>query len=130
MIGYVTLGANDLETARTFYSQVLGLMGAGEIMRMPNGYTMYGTDFGTKPALAVTHPHNQEPATYGNGTMISLQADSRDQVDAVYGKALELGGSCEGKPGLRGDEGPQAFYAAYFRDPEGNKLCAFRIGGA
>ena len=62
--------------------------------------------------------------------MIALQMEERSQVDAFYNKALELGGSDEGPPGVRGDEGPMAFYAAYFRDPEGNKLCAFRLGPA
>jgi predicted lactoylglutathione lyase len=62
--------------------------------------------------------------------MASLVVDSRAKVDALHAKALELGGSCEGPPGVRGDEGPGAFYGAYFRDPDGNKLAAFRIGPA
>jgi predicted lactoylglutathione lyase len=70
------------------------------------------------------------PATAGNGNMASLVVDSRATVDALHAKALELGGSCEGPPGVRGDEGPGAFYGAYFRDPDGNKLAAFRIGPA
>jgi predicted lactoylglutathione lyase len=83
-----------------------------------------------KPALAVTNPYNKEPATAGNGNMIALVMDDRAKVDALYAKALELGGTDEGPPGLRGDEGPQAFYGAYFRDLDGNKLCAFRTGPA
>jgi predicted lactoylglutathione lyase len=62
--------------------------------------------------------------------MVALALESRDRVDAFYAKALELGGSDEGPPGLRGPEGPHAFYGAYFRDPEGNKICAFRLGQA
>jgi predicted lactoylglutathione lyase len=62
--------------------------------------------------------------------MASIACDSRARVDALYAKAMELGGSCEGPPGVRGEEGPQAFYGAYFRDPDGNKLAAFRIGPA
>lgn len=60
--------------------------------------------------------------------MLALTLDARATVDACYKKALELGGSDEGPPGVRGDEGPRAFYAAYFRDPEGNKLCVYRVG--
>ena len=70
------------------------------------------------------------PPTAGNGNMASIVCDSRVKVDALYAKALELGGTCEGAPGLRGDEGPGAFYGAYFRDLDGNKLAAFRIGPA
>lgn len=129
MIGYVTLGTNDIEKARGFYSELLSLVGAKELMKFDSGFTMYGTDWG-KPALAVTPPHDGKAATVGNGVMPALVVDSRDKVDALHAKALELGGSCEGAPGLRSEEGPQAFYGAYFRDLDGNKLCAFRTGPA
>ena len=84
----------------------------------------------TTPSIAITEPFNGETATAGNGNMIALQMEERDQVDAFYKKGLELGGTDEGAPGVRGDDGPMAFYAAYFRDPEGNKLAAFRLGPA
>jgi len=128
MIGYVTLGSNDIEAARGFYSALLGSIGAKEMMRI-DSFTLYGVAF-DKPGLAITTPYDGGTATPGNGNMIALAMDTRDKVDALHAKALELGGSCEGPPGLRGDEGPQAFYGAYFRDPEGNKLCAFRVGPA
>jgi len=129
MIGYVTLGSNDLARARTYYDALFGSIGAGRIMEFGESFTMYGTGWG-KPAIAITSPYNGGAATAGNGNMVALVFDSREKVDAFYAKALELGGSDEGPPGLRGEEGPQAFYGAYFRDPEGNKLCAFRIGPA
>jgi predicted lactoylglutathione lyase len=62
--------------------------------------------------------------------MVALVLKERRQVDALHAKALALGGTDEGAPGVRGSEGPQAFYGAYFRDLDGNKLCAFRIGPA
>ncbi len=128
MIGYVTLGSNDLEKARGFYSALLGTIGAREMMRWGE-FTLYGTGMDA-PGIAVTNAYNGQAATPGNGNMIALTVDARDKVDALHAKALELGGTCEGPPGLRGDEGPSAFYAAYFRDPDGNKLCAFRMGAA
>lgn len=128
MIGYVTLGTNDLDKARGFYSTLLGVIGAKELMRMEQtGFTMYGTSFG-KPALVVTRPYDGKAATSGNGTMVSLVVNARAKVDALHAKALELGGADEGKPGLRSPEGPQAFYGAYFRDLDGNKVCAFKVG--
>ncbi len=129
MIGYVTLGSNDLEKSRAFYDALMPVVGAGRIMEFGDNFTMYGTGLG-KPGLAVCKPYDGNPATAGNGNMASIVVDSRAKVDALYAKALELGGSCEGPPGVRGDEGPGAFYGAYFRDPDGNKLAAFRIGPA
>jgi catechol 2,3-dioxygenase-like lactoylglutathione lyase family enzyme len=127
MIGYVTLGSNNLDKARAFYSSLLGTVGAKELMRLDSGFTMYGMSFG-KPAVCVTKAFDGKPATAGNGTMVALVVDARAKVEALHAKALELGGTCEGKPGVRGEDGPQAFYAAYFRDLDGNKLCAFRVG--
>lgn len=132
MIGYATLGSDNIERARAFYDALLGEVGAKRIMEFGDdlgGFTLWGTSF-DKPGLAVTRPYNQAPAVAGNGNMIALTVMERAQVDALHALALSLGGTCEGAPGLRGDEGPQAFYAAYFRDPDGNKLCAFRIGPA
>ena len=133
MIGYVTLGSDNMPRARAFYDELLGsTIGAKRIMEFGDeagGFTMWGTGF-DKPGLAVTNPYNKQPAVAGNGNMAAITLNSRDKVDSVYAKALELGGTCEGPPGVRGEEGPQAFYGAYFRDLDGNKLCAFRIGPA
>ena len=129
MIGYVTLGTNDLEKARSYYDALFGSIGGSRLLEMDHGFTLYGTAWG-RPGVAITPPYNQETATAGNGNMIALVMDSRERVDAFHAKALELGGSDEGAPGLRGPEGDRAFYGGYFRDPEGNKLCAFRMGPA
>ena len=98
-------------------------------MEFGDNFTMYGTGMG-QPGLAVCKPYDGNSATAGNGNMASIVVDSRAKVDALYAKAMELGGKCEGPPGLRGDDGPRAFYGAYFRDLDGNKLAAFRIGPA
>ena len=129
MIGYVTVGTNDLERARGFYDALLAEIGASRLMELPeNGFTLYGTAWG-RPGLAVTRPYDQQEARPGNGTMVALAMDGRERVDRLHAKAIELGGSDEGAPGLRGPEGERAFYGAYFRDLDGNKLCAFCIGG-
>ena len=133
MIGYVTLGSDNMPRARAFYDELLGsTIGAKRIMEFGDeagGFTMWGTGF-DKPGIAVTNPYNKQPAVSGNGNMSAIAVNSRAKVDDLHAKALELGGTCEGAPGLRGDEGPQAFYGAYFRDLDGNKLCAFRVGPA
>lgn len=129
MIGYVVLGSNDLERARGFYDQLMPVVGAGRMFEFGDNFTMYGTGMG-KPGLAVAKPHDGGQASVGNGNMAAIAVDARDKVDALYAKAIELGGTDEGPPGVRGDEGDQAFYGAYFRDLDGNKLCAFRIGAA
>lgn len=132
MIGYATLGTNDITKARNYYDALLGSIGAKRIMEFGDelgGFTMWGTSW-DRPGLALTKPYDGNTATAGNGNMIAIVLDERAKVDAFHAKALELGGADEGAPGLRGEEGDQAFYGAYFRDPEGNKLCAFRVGPA
>ena len=129
MIGYVTLGSNDLGKARAFYDALFGSIGAGRLMEFGENFTLYGTGWG-QAGLAVCKPYNGELASPGNGNMVAIVLDSREKVDALHARALELGRTDEGAPGLRTPEGPQAFYGAYFRDPEGNKFCAFRTGPA
>ena len=129
MIGYVTIGSNDLEKARAFYDALMPVIGARRVMEFGANFTMYGRSM-DRPGLAVVKPYDGNAATAGNGNMAAIACRSRSDVDALYAKALELGGSDEGAPGVRGEEGPQAFYGAYFRDLDGNKLCAFRIGPA
>lgn len=131
MIGYVTLGTGDVARARGFYDALLALVGAKRLMEFDEnlgGFTMWGTAM-DKPAIVITRPHNGEAPHPGNGNMIAMPVDSRALVDALHAKALELGGSCEGPPGLR-EPLEMQFYAAYFRDLDGNKLCAFRVGAA
>lgn len=132
MIGYATLGSDNLPRARAFYDALFAEIGATRLMHFGDddaGFTLWGVAL-DKPGIAVTNPHNKQPATAGNGNMLAITVDERAKVDMLHAKALVLGGTCEGAPGLRGEEGPQAFYAAYFRDPDGNKLCAFRMGPA
>ena len=129
MIGYVTVGSNEIDKARGFYDSLMPVIGAKRIMEFGDNFTMYGTSLG-QPGLAVCKPYDGNAATAGNGNMAAIVLKTRGQVDAIHAKALELGGTCEGPPGLRGEEGDQAFYGAYFRDLDGNKLAAFRIGPA
>ena len=121
MIGYVTLGTNDLERARDFYDAVLVGLDGKRTMAMER---MQGYGTGKGAMLAVIKPHDERQATGGNGTMVALSAPSHDVVDKVHADALANGGADEGAPGLRGD----TFYAAYFRDLDGNKLCVFHAG--
>ena len=129
MLGYITLGSNDLAAAQAFYSNLVPVIGGKELMRFSDSFIVYGVSL-DNAGIAITNAYNGEPATPGNGNMAAIVVRDRAQVDALYNKAIELGGTCEGPPGLRGDEGPMAFYAAYFRDPDGNKLCAYRMGPA
>ena len=121
MIGYVTLGTNDLPRAAAFYDAVAKEMGFGRMME--EGEFIAWGDFESGTAgIAATKPFDGEAACVGNGTMVALQVDNTDKVQAVYDVALANGASDEGAPGPRGDEG---FYAGYFRDLDGNKLNVF-----
>ncbi len=122
MIGYVTLGTNNIEKAAAFYDALFSVIGAGRFMETDTFIAWATSPDST--GLSITKPFDGKPATVGNGTMIALIVDSRDKVNALYKKALELGGKDEGAPGTRGDGG---FYAGYFRDLDGNKLNAFCV---
>ncbi len=122
MIGYVTLGTNDLPRAAAFYDTLLAEIGAKRIMDLGT-FIVWGTGM-DKPGLALTKPHDGNAATVGNGVMVALVVDARDKVDRVHKKALALGAKDEGPAGPRGE----GFYAGYFRDPDGNKLNVFCMG--
>lgn len=121
MIGYTTVGANDLEKAKTFFDAVLAPLGAKRSFGMDR-MQFYGTPGGG--ALAVCEPYDKQAATPGNGAMVALACPSPDVVDQVHAAALAAGGTCEGEPGKR----MPTFYGAYFRDLDGNKFCAFKMG--
>ena len=122
MIGYTTIGVNDLNKALAFYDTLLAEVGGKRVMETPNGQ-LYG--FAQGPLFGVTKPYNGQTQNCGNGNMIALQCGAKEKVEAFYTKAISLGAADEGKPGDRGG----GFYAAYFRDLDGNKLCAFTMAG-
>ena len=119
MIGYVTLGTNDMEKAARFYDELLGEMGAKRMMEADT-FIAWNVAPG-QPAVSVIKPHDGAAATVGNGTMVAIACDKPETVDRMYKKAIQLGAQDEGAAGPRGD----AFYAGYFRDPDGNKLNVF-----
>ena len=123
MISYVTIGTNDLEGTAKFYDAVLGVLGAGRAFETKT-FIAWAVKSGG-PMVSLNKPHDGNPATVGNGMMVSLAAESPEIVDAVHKKALELGAKDEGAPGPRG--GGENYYG-YFRDPDGNKLCAAYFG--
>ncbi|HXK25946.1 MAG TPA: VOC family protein, partial [Myxococcota bacterium] len=122
MIGYVTLGTNDLDRAEKFYDALLAELGGKRVMTNER-MRFYGSGPG-QPMLAICKPHDGKRATSGNGTMVALAAGSQEAVDRVYKKAIALGATDEGAPGKRGEH----FYGGYFRDADGNKFVAFVTG--
>ena len=123
MIGYVTIGTNNFERAVGFYDELLAEIGVSRLWQH-DSMAAWGRSR-NEIAFCITTPHDGNKASVGNGVMIALKMNDRDQVDAVYAKCIELGGSDEGKPGPRGDHG---FYGGYFRDLDGNKLNAYIPG--
>ena len=123
MIGYVTLGTNDLPRAARFYDALAAELGTGRMMDSGE-FIAWGTP-GGGAGIGLTKPFDGNAATVGNGVMVALEASDKDQVDRLHAIALANGGRDEGVPGPRGDGG---FYAGYFRDPDGNKLAAFIMG--
>jgi predicted lactoylglutathione lyase len=120
MLGYVTIGVNDMARAEAFYDELLGELGATQIVSMDR-IKMYGTGKGAM--LAICIPHDEAAQNCGNGNMIAIPGGSREGVDKLYAKAIELGATDEGEPGAR----MPIFYGSYVRDPDGNKLCFFEM---
>lgn len=126
MIGYVTVGTNDIEKASAYYDSLLAGIGASRSMDMD---TFKVWSNGGEAAFSITLPFNQEAATVGNGVMVAIALDSPATVDKMHAKAIELGGTDEGAPGPRGGD-DSGFYAGYFRDLDGNKLNFFHFNQA
>jgi predicted lactoylglutathione lyase len=123
MIGYVTLGTNDLQRAAKFYDAIAAELGTSRRMEFERFIAWGKPDSGA--GIGVGKPFDDNAATVGNGVMVGLEARDQAQVHRLYDIALANGGTCEGPPGPRGD----SFYAGYFRDPDGNKLNAFIMKG-
>lgn len=119
MIGYITLGSNDLTAAAAFFDEIFGKLGAKRAYSLDN-LIAYQTD-PKAPMIVINTPFDKEPATHGNGSMVALAATSAKQVDELHALALSLGATDEGAPGYRGER----FYGAYFRDLDGNKFGVF-----
>lgn len=123
MIGYTSLGTNNLKQSAAFYDALLAELNAKRLMEFDD-FIVWGAGT-SSPAFSIHIPFDGRPASVGNGVMVALAASSRAMVDAIYHKALSLGATDEGKPGQRAENG---FYAAYFRDPDGNKLNVHHMG--
>jgi catechol 2,3-dioxygenase-like lactoylglutathione lyase family enzyme len=121
MLGYVTLGTNEFEKSKAFYDKTLAGLGGKLAMKTARGQ-LYGN--GNGPLVGITAPFDGKPAGHGNGTMVALAAPSRAVVEQVYNDAIAAGATGEGGPGIR----TGTFYGAYFRDPDGNKICVFTTG--
>ena len=119
MIGYTSVGTSDIARASAYYDALFEGIGARRLFDSKT-FVAWGRDTDS-PAFAVAIPYDGNPATVGNGVMIAIALRTPEQVAAFHARALELGGSDEGGPGDRGN----GFYAAYFRDLDGNKLNAF-----
>lgn len=122
-LAYCTVGSNDLVKAKAFYDALLGSIGMRGVYEHPSGGRVYGGEGVAN--FAVLGTFDGRPATAGNGSMFAFSFDSPKEVDAFHSKALALGGTDEGAPGERAPK----MYFSYVRDLDGNKLCAFSMGG-
>jgi len=121
LISYTTVGTNYLNESSQFYDLILGLLGAKRVMEFDRGFAWAVAQ--DQPMFSVMTPFDEHKATIGNGSMVALNAENREVVDKMHAMAIELGGADEGPPGERSE----GFYAAYFRDLDGNKICITHI---
>ena len=121
MFSFITLGTNNLNKSKLFYDKILDSINIVTV-EVSDRYVGYAKKNNLKKIeFYLMTPHNKKEATFGNGTMITFEAQSRESVIDFYNLALKLGGKDEGSPGPRHEE---HFYA-YFRDLDGNKICIF-----
>lgn len=123
MIGYITVGSNDLTASGVFYDELLSSLHASRAYTQTN---MIAYSFGDQRPMVVTLPNDGKPATNGNGTMVALMASDRAHVDTVHALALRLGAKDAGQPASYQGQ----FYGGYSRDPDGNKFCVFIMQNA
>jgi catechol 2,3-dioxygenase-like lactoylglutathione lyase family enzyme len=123
MIGYVTIGVKDMDKAKQFYTELLSDIDAKLLMDMDR-IALIGRSM-EEPMLAVCIPYDKEAPAPGNGNMIAIHPGSKELIDRLHAKALQLGATCEGEPGVRI---PDVFYGAYIRDPDGNKIAFYQFG--
>ncbi|TQV77180.1 VOC family protein [Aliikangiella marina] len=116
MVGYITLGVSDVSKSGNFYEQLFAMLGAKRVFDETSCIAWAKDE--NSVIFTILTPENGQPATAGNGTMIALQAESELQVDSLHKKALDLGASDGGAPGLRAG----GYYCAYIRDFDGNKI--------
>ena len=121
MIGYVTVGTNDLEKSKQFYDNLFEELGARSFFA--NERIVFWTVKDGASSFAIAKPYDEKEASVGNGNMVAIHVNSREQVDAIYAKAMELGATDEGPPGER----IPTFYGAYIRDLDGNKLVFYKM---
>lgn len=123
MFSHVMVGVSDFDRALAFYRPLLAELGiAVRFEAAERPWAGWQSSPDPRPLFLIGRPHDRQAHHPGNGQMVAFLARSRGQVDAVYALALRHGGRCEGPPGLRPEYHPD-YYGAYFRDPDGNKLC-------
>ena len=123
MIGYVTVGVTDMDRAKAFYTDLFSDYGAKVLMDM--GRIAFIGKSMSEPMISVCIPFNEQDPAPGNGVMMAFPAGSKDNAKALHEKAVSLGATCDGEPGQRV---PDAFYGAYVKDPDGNKMAFYEFG--
>jgi catechol 2,3-dioxygenase-like lactoylglutathione lyase family enzyme len=123
MLLYTTVGTGDLARAVEFSDAVFGVLGHARLADWADGWAAWGKEYDAGFCFCICAPYDGRPPSVGNGTMFAFKAESAEQVRAFHAAGLSSGGTDEGAPGIRDDYGA-AFYVAYLRDPDGNKIAA------
>lgn len=124
MLDHISIGVTSMKRSKAFYDAVLAPLGMRLVMPVEIGGQLVGAGYGddpAKPVFWIGLPVNGQPATMGNGVHVAFGASTRAAVDDFYLAALDQGGIEDGKPGLREQYHP-TYYAAFVRDPDGNKI--------
>ena len=126
MIGFVTVGTNDMQRAMAFYDALFADLNVTKLIELP-GLAGWGWDW-DRPLFGVTTATHEKPATVGNGSVVAFGQRTRARVNELHAKVIKMGGKNAGDPSVRGMDGSQAFFAGYVRDLDGHKLCFYCVG--
>jgi len=123
LLSHVFLGITDFERALAFYTPLMASLDAKlRFVERERPWAGWQAADAVRPLLLIGGPFDGQPASVGNGQMVALMATGRAMVERAHAVALAHGGTCDGPPGPRPEYHPH-YYGAYFRDPDGNKLC-------
>jgi len=118
MLHHVSVGVRDVARAAQFYDAALGALGYKRVMEFMPYAIAYGV---VGPSFWIQLPHNQQPASVGNGVHIGFSARTKNAVHKFHEAAMSAGGRDDGAPGPREIYGPD-YYGAFVIDLDGNKL--------
>ena len=118
MIDHISIAVRDLKAAARFYEPLLATLGMSKLREWPDAAVGYGKKY---PEFWINQRTGMAQVAADSGVHICLRASSSVAVNAFHAAALAGGGTTDGAPGMRAHY-HESYYAAFIRDPDGNRI--------